>query len=183
MEESGNVKQAIVELADNLGTVGLFMLSEARSFLRRSWGASKEEFLTAVDQAAKTMKQSGKLATEDIERAAEKIKQSWEVLNKESTTDWDTFFDELRSRLKTMGDVSRDTFDLCVNQTREVLDKQWTAVGRVGEEQLNALRKQSELMAEMFKNQWGTFWDHMEKTGKRIDRSLDAAWDEFKKKE
>ena len=136
MEPSGRneIKQTIVELVQNLGTVGLFMLSEARSFLRKSWGASREEFFAAVDQTARTMKQSGKMAAEDIERAAEKIKASWDILNKEKNLDWDTFLTELKSRLERIGDISRQTFDMCVNQAKDVLDKQWNATGRVGEE-------------------------------------------------
>ena len=38
------------------------MLGEARVFLTKSWGASREEFYIAVDQVSRTMKQSGKLA-------------------------------------------------------------------------------------------------------------------------
>jgi hypothetical protein len=182
-DRTSNVKEAIVELLDNLGTIGLFMLAEARSFLRKSWGASREEFVAAVDKAARTMKQSGKIAAEDVERTADKIKQSWELLNSEKDMDWDNFQKELTSRLRTMGDVTRETFDLCVNQARDVLDKQFKTAARLGDEQFQALRKQTEQMAEAVKSQWQTFSDHMEKTGKRIDRAMEAAWEEFKKKE
>ncbi len=184
MEPSGRdeIKQTIIELVQNLGTVGLFMLSEARSFLRRSWGASREEFFAAVDHSARTMKQSGKIAAEDIERAAEKIKASWDLLNKEKNLDWDTFLSELKSRLERIGDISRQTFELCVNQAKDVLDKQWNLAGRVGEEQLESLRKQSEEMSEAFKKQWGVVREKLEETGKRIDRAVEAAWEELKKK-
>ena len=184
MESSGpsNIKDAISELMQNLGTVGLFMLSEARSFLRKTWGASREEFFAAVDQTARTMKQSGKMAAEDIERAAEKIKDSWDVLNKEKNLDWDTFLKEVKSRLEHIGDITRETFELSVNQAKDVLDKQWTATGRVGEEQLKSVRKQSEEMADAFKKQWGVVRDKMQDASKRIDRAIEAAWEELKKK-
>lgn len=177
-----NIKDAIFELMQNLGTVGLFMLSEARSFLRKSWGASREEFFAAVDQTARTMKQSGKMAAEDVERAAEKIKASWDVLNKEKNVDWDTFLKEVRSRLERLGAITRETFESSVNQAKDVLDKQWSATGRVGEEQLKSVRKQSEEMAEAFKKQWEVVRDKLEDASKRIDRAIEAAWEELKKK-
>ncbi len=183
MSQTDDVKKAVAELLDNLGTVGLFMLGESRAFLRKSWGASREEFMAAVDNVARTMKRSGEMAAGDVERAADRIKQSWELLDKEKDLDWDNFLKEMTNRLNTMGQVSRESFDLCVNQAKEVLDKQWTAAGRIGEDQLEALKKQSEQMAESMKDQWTVFWGHLEKTGKRIDRAMDAAWEEFKKKD
>jgi hypothetical protein len=183
MSQTDDVKKAVADLLDNLGTVGLFMLSESRAFLRKSWGASREEFMAAVDNVARTMKRSGEMAAEDVERAAERIKQSWELLDKEKNLDWDNFLKEVTSRLNTVGQMSRETFDLCVNQAKEALDKQWTAAGRIGEDQLEALRKQSELMAESLKGQWKVFFGHLEKTGKKVDRAMDAAWEEFKKKD
>jgi len=183
MERKNNVKDAITELVDNLGTVGVFMLGEARVLLRRSWGASRQEFMAAVDQAARTMKQSGKMAGDDIERAAEKVKQSWELLQKEKNLEWDSFFNELTSRLKTIGNVTQETFEVCVNQARDLLDKQWEATGRLGEEQLRVFQEQSERMAKAVKGQWSVFRDAMEKTGKKIDRAMEAAWEELKKKD
>lgn len=183
MSETNDVKKAVADLVDNLGTVGLFMLGEARAFLRKSWGASREEFSAAVDNVARTMKRSGEMAAGDIERAADQIKKSWELLDKEKNLDWDNFLKELTNRLNTMGQVSRESFDICVNQAKEVLDKQWSAAGRIGEEQLDALRKQTEVMAQGMKDQWSVFWGTLEKTGKRIDRAMDAAWEEFKKKD
>jgi hypothetical protein len=183
MALKNDVKDAITELVDNLGTVGVFMLGETRALLRRSWGASRQEFMAAVDQAARTMKQSGKMAAEDVERAAEKVKQSWELLQKEKDLEWDSFFNELTSRLKTIGNVTQETFELCVNQARDLLDKQWEATGRLGEEQLKVFQEQSERMAKAVKEQWSVFRDVMEKTGKKIDRAMEAAWDELKKKD
>ena len=63
-----------------LELIGVFMLGETRAFLAKSWGASREEFFVAVDQISKTMKQSGNMAVDDIDRAADKIKQSWDLL-------------------------------------------------------------------------------------------------------
>ena len=182
-QKKPDVKEAVVELMDNLGTIGIFMLRESRAFLHKSWGASREEFMQAVDHTARTMKQSGKMAADDIERAAEKIKQSWSLLNQEKDLEWDDFLKELTARLRTMGDITKETFDLCVNQAKEALDKQWTAIGRLGEGQLNAFQDQTEQMAKAFKSQWSVFWDTMEKTGKKIDRAVDAAWNELRKKE
>lgn len=182
-KKAPDIKESVVELMENLGTIGVFMLGEARAFLRKSWGASREEFFAAVDRASKTMKQSGKMAVDDIERAAEKIKQSWELLDKEKDLDWDSFLNDLKIRLKAIGGITKETFDLCVNQTKEVLDKQWTAVGRVGEDQVKEAQKHTEQMAKVFKDQWGVFWDTMQKTGKKIDRAVEAAWEEIKKKD
>ncbi|MDD3472017.1 MAG: hypothetical protein PHS86_04465 [Syntrophaceae bacterium] len=184
MEKKGpDIKESVVELMENLGTIGVFMLGEARAFLRKSWGASREEFFAAVDQASKTMKQSGKMAVGDIERATEKIKQSWELLDQEKDLDWDSFLTDLKTRLKAIGEISKETFDLCVNQTKEVLDKQWTAFGRVGEEHVKEAQKHTDQMAKVFKDQWGVFKETMQKTGKKIDRAVEAAWEEIKKKD
>jgi hypothetical protein len=182
-KKAPDVKESIVELMDNLGTIGVFMLGEARAFLRKSWGASREEFFAAVDQASKTMKQSGKMAVEDVERAADKIKQSWELLDREKDLDWDSFLSDLKTRLGQIGNITKETFDLCVNQTKEVLDKQWTAFGRIGEDQVREAQKHTEQMARVFKDQWGVFRDTMQKTGKKIDRAVEAAWEEIKKKD
>lgn len=182
-EESRKLGESVSELVGNLSTIGLFMLGEVRSFLRKSWGASREEFMAAVDQVAKTMKQSGKMASGDIERAADEIKKNWKILNKESSLEWETFFEEIKTRLKAMGDISRETFDLTVDQAKRSLDRQWSATGRLGDEQLKGFRDHSEEMAKAFRGQWTVFWDTMEKTGKKVDRAMQAAWEELKKKE
>jgi hypothetical protein len=36
-------------------------------------------------------------------------------------------------------------------------------------------------MAEGFKNQWDVFRDKLEDASKRIDRAIEAAWEELKK--
>ena len=56
MENPRNTKDSLLELIDNLGAIGLFMLSETRALLRKSWGTSREEFKSALDQAARNMK-------------------------------------------------------------------------------------------------------------------------------
>jgi hypothetical protein len=175
------VRETIAELSDNLGTVGVFMLGEARVFLTKSWGASREEFYLAVDQVSRTMKQSGKLAVDDVDRAADKIKQSWDLLVQEKALDWDAFLNELKNRLAALGNVSKDTFDLCVDQTAETLDKQWTAFGRIGENQAKYAQEQIRDMATAIKSQWEVYWETMQKTGNKIDRAVNAAWEEIKK--
>jgi hypothetical protein len=127
------------------------------------------------------MKQSGQLAVGDIDRAADKIKQSWGLLVQEKALDWDAFLSDLKSRLAALGDVSKDTFDLCVNQTAEALDRQWTAFGRISEDQAKYAQEHIGAMAGAIKSQWGVFWDTMQKTGSKIDKAVDAALEELKK--
>lgn len=183
MDEEKKLSASVSELMDNLSTVGLFMLGEVRSFLRKSWGASREEFMAALDQVAKSTKQSGKLASGDIERAVDEIKRNWKILDKESSLEWETFFEEVKTRLKTMGDISRETYDLTVDQAKRSLDRQWTATGRLGDEQLKGFRDHSAQMAKALQGQWKVFWDTMEKTGKKVDRAMQAAMEELKKNE
>jgi hypothetical protein len=178
-----NIRESLAELTENLGTIGVFMLGEARVFLRKSWGASREEFYVAIDQVSRTMKQSGKLAAADIDRAADKIKQSWGLLDQEKDLEWDNFLSDLKNRLIALGEISKETFDLCVNQASQVLDKQWTAFGRVGEDQLKQAQEHITHTASALKSQWGVFLETMGKTGNRIDRAVDAAWKEIKKKD
>ena len=70
-----------------------------------------------------------------------------------------------------------------MDQAKKTLDRQWTATGRVGEEQLKACQERSEEMAKAFRDQWQTFLDQMEKTGRKVDRAVQAAWEELRKKE
>jgi hypothetical protein len=178
-----DVREALAELMENLGVVGMFMLKEVRSLLKKSWGSSREEFMASLDKVVRNMKQSGKWAAEDIERTASRIRQSWEIFDQQKDRDWDTFLSEVKKRLDTIGDVTKETFDLAVNQAKETLDRQWTAMGRLGEDQLKALQEQSENMANLFKQQWGVFRESLEKTSKKIDRAVEAAWEELKKKD
>ncbi len=183
MAESKEVREAIEDLLNNLGTIGTFMLGEMGVFMRRSWGASKEEFFAALDQTARTMKQSGKWAVEDVQRAAEQIKKNWALLDRERSLEREEFLGDLKTRLKTVGEITQDAFDRSVEQAKKTLDNQWAKTGRIGAEQAEALQKHSEEMAQSFKEQWSVFREHMEKTGKKIDRAVNAAWEELKKKD
>ncbi len=98
-KKSPDVKDSISELMGNIGTIGVFMLGEIRVLLKKSWGSSKQEFRTAVDQAATNLQRSGKLAVSDIETASTKIKDAWETLDKERNLDWDSFIADLKQRL------------------------------------------------------------------------------------
>ena len=178
-----DVKEAIAELMENLGPLGAFMLGEARAFLRKSWGASKEEFMAAVDQTARGMKQSGKMAADDIARTADTVKNSWGLLDKERNLDWDNFLCEIKTRMEAIGEITRESYNICVEQAKEVLDRQWTAMGRLGEEQLKMVQSHSEQMAKAFSEKWSVFRDAMETTEKKIDRAVQAAWEELKKKD
>lgn len=183
MDETKTVKDSIAELVDNLGTIGLFMLGEVRSFTRKSWGASREEFMDAVDQAAKSLKQSGKLAAEDIERASNQIKENWKSLDKQGDIEWESFIGDMKDRLKSIGDISQESFDMAVEHAKKTLDRNWTATGRLGEEQLKGFTKHTDNMAKAMMGQWSVFRDTMEKTGKKVDRAVQAAWEELKKED
>ncbi len=179
--ESGNIKDSVSELLQNLGTLGLFMLSETRSFLRKTRGASREEFVAALDQIARKMKQSGKIAAEDVDRAAEKIKASWDILKKEKNPEWDAFLTEVKSKLAHVGEITREVFEAGVNQAKESFDKKRAATG-LDDEQSRSFRKESEEMAERLKKEWGQVSEKMRETGKKIDRAIQAALTELKKK-
>jgi DNA anti-recombination protein RmuC len=129
------------------------------------------------------MRQSGRWAADDVRRAAEQIRDNLELLDRWRDLDRDAFLDDVKSRLNTLGEITRETYDRAIEQSRKVLDKQWEKTGRIGEEHLEALQKHSEALATSLKEQWGVFWDHMEKTGKKIDRAVNAAWEELKKKD
>ncbi|MCX5872904.1 MAG: hypothetical protein NTY51_06680 [Deltaproteobacteria bacterium] len=182
-KKPADVRDSIAEMMENIGTIGVFMLGEIRVFLKKSWGASKEDFFSAVDQTAKTLKRSGKMAVGDIETASAKIKDAWELLDRERNLDWDNFITDLKQRLKTIGALSKDTFGLCVNQAREVLDKQWTVLGRIGEDRVKQVQEHSGQMTEVIKTHFGGLMETVQKTGKKLDRALDAAWNEIKRKD
>jgi hypothetical protein len=182
-KKSPDVKDSISELMGNIGTIGVFMLGEIRVLLKKSWGSSRQEFRTAVDQAATNLKRSGKLAVSDIETASTKIKDAWETLDKERNLDWDSFISDLKQRLKLMGSVSKEAFSLCVKQAWEVLDKQWTAFGRIGEDRFKKAQEQSGEIAKTVKDGLDSFLNNVQKTGRKLDKALDAAWNEIKKKD
>jgi hypothetical protein len=181
--KSSDVKDSISELMANIGTVGIFMLGEIRVLLKKSWGSSRQEFRAAVDQAATNLKRSGKLAVSDIETASIKIKDAWETLDREKNLDWESFIKDLKERLTLLGSVSREALGLCVKQTGEVLDKQWTAFGRIGEERVKQAQEQSGEIAKIVKDGLDSLLDNVQRTGRKLDKALDAAWKEIKKKD
>ncbi|MFH0958044.1 MAG: hypothetical protein V1897_04995 [Pseudomonadota bacterium] len=182
-KKSPDVRDSISELMGNIGTIGVFMLGEIRVLLKKSWGSSRQEFWSAVDQAATNLKRSGKLAASDIETASTKIKEAWETLDQERNLDWDSFIADLKQRLKLLGYVSKDVFSLCVKQTWELLDKQWTAFGRIGEQSLKQVQGQSGEIAKTVKEGLDSLLSNVQKTGKKLDKAFDAAWNEIKKKD
>ncbi|MBM4327571.1 MAG: hypothetical protein FJ118_10460 [Deltaproteobacteria bacterium] len=182
-QERKNVGEAVGDLIENLGTIGQFMLSELWSLRRLGLSSSREDFVEALNKVARSMKESGKWAADDVERAANEIKNNWRLLSEENRQEWEQFVGELEKRLKTLGEITQDTFNLSVDQAKKTLERQWTATGRVGEEQLKACRERSEKMATAFRDQWSTFLDQMERTGRKVDRAIQAAWEELRKKE
>ncbi len=176
-----DVKTAVEDLREKLDTIGTFMLSEVQHFLRTTPNASKEDFFKELNKISKTMEQSGKMATEDITRAAEQIKGAWNELDEERKEDWDLFKEELESKLSKIENLTKDSFEMCVNQAKESLDSRWTAMGRLGEDQLNAMRSYSDEMASKFKGEWDTFRTNLDKTGNRFERAIKAAWTELNK--
>ena len=67
-----------------------------------------------------------------------------------------------------------------MEQAKKTLDAQWTAAGRIGEEQFKSFQKRSDEMAQAFRKQWNVFYDEMDKTGKKVDKAWQAAWKAFK---
>ncbi len=181
MEKQNGNKETIAELLDSLGTVGLFMLGEVRAALRKG-ASSKEEFMEALDKTVRVMRQSGKVAIEDIERAAGKIRGSWDVINAQSNEDWNAFLEEVKSRMQKLGDVTLETFEICVDFGKKRVYDSWEATGRLGEEQLKFVEKQTQDMAGFLTSNWGTFYAHLQDAGDRVERSFNAAWEELRKK-
>lgn len=179
--DQNKVKEAVSELMDNLGTVGSFMLGETRALLHRTRNASREEFMAALDRSVKNMKESGKWARDDIERAAEQIRGNWRLVNEDAERDREAFMARLSENMKKMGEITEDTFDLAVNQTKEALDRYWTATGRLGDAQLEEMRKRYERMAEEFKKNRETFRESLKKSGDKFERAVRAAWTELTK--
>ena len=58
---------------------------------------------------------------------------------------------DLKNRLAALGTVSKDTFDLCVDQAAVTLDKQWKVFGRVGENRVKYAQEQIGHMASVCK--------------------------------
>ncbi len=183
MTESKNPRETFDQLIENLGTLGSFMLAEVQSNMKNMSGASKQEFFASVDRVAESMKRSGQIAADDIERTADEIKKNWSVIDKETKEDWEMFMKELKGRLSTLSSVSQETFAMTVDQVRKTMDKQWTAASKAGEQNVEFFKKQSERMADTFKGYWKEVLYNMEKTGQSADRAVQAFWDEWKKRD
>ncbi len=183
MDDKSNVRDAFSQLLDSLGMIGAFMLTEVWSLLRKSWGGSREEFLAALDKVKKNMIQSGKWAAEDIEKTSQRILQSWDLLNDQKDAESKAFFSETRERLEKFGSITRENFDASVNAARETLDSQWKAMGKLGEDQIRIIQDQTSHWADALKGQWDVVKDNLEKTGQKVDRAINAALDELKKKD
>jgi len=96
------------------------------------------------------MNESRKWALEDIQRAVEQIKKNWALLDRERNLDWDEFIADLKTRLKTVGEITQDSFDRSVEQAKKTLDRQWAKTGGAGEEQIEAIHRHSEEMTKSF---------------------------------
>lgn len=179
--ENPNVKQTIGELWENLGTTGRLLLTQVRDSMEQGFNVSREEFKATVDRVAASMKASGEMASTDIERAQQQLKNNWETLQQENTRQWESFMDELKKRLEAMEKINRETFDMAVNQAKEAFDRHWAATDRVGEEYVRQAQKRSEEMADVFKKNWESFRDTVEESGKRWERAFKAFRDEMNK--
>ncbi|MEW6349548.1 MAG: hypothetical protein AB1646_10840 [Thermodesulfobacteriota bacterium] len=180
MEKQSGTKETLAELFDSLGTVGTFMLGEVRAALKKGV-ATREEFFATLDRTARIMKQSGKMAAEDVERAAQKIRDSWELIDAQGKEDWDKFLSEVKSRMTTLGDVTQETFNLAVDFGTKRLRDTWESTGKLGEEQMKFMEKHAEEMSGFIRSNWGVFSEHFRDAGDRAARAFDAAWEELNK--
>jgi hypothetical protein len=184
VSEEKDARSTFIELMENLGVVGSFMLDEVlANSNKKNWGASREEFFKNVDQVAVTLRKSGKWAVEDVDRAADELKRNWEVLRAENAAEWQIFLDELRKKLAESRTISQETFELAVTHATKMLENSWHALGKPGETYLELLRKRAVDMADEFKDQYDIFRKRMDETEDRIDDSVEAAWEEIKKRE
>jgi hypothetical protein len=183
MDDKSDVREAFSQLLDNLGMIGSFMLREVWSLLRMSWGASREEFLAALDKVKKNMIESGKWAADDIEKTSQRILQSWDLLNEHKDAESKAFFSEVRDKLEKIGSITKENFDAGVTAAKETLDSQWKSMGKLGEDQIRVVQEQTGHWADALKGQWDVVKDNLEKTGKKVDRAISAALDELKKKD
>jgi hypothetical protein len=168
---------------DNLGMIGAFMLNESWHVLKNSWGKSREDFWEALDKSKETMIKSGKWAMTDIERAYGELHKSWDLLNAQKEQERDSFLNELKERLSKYSDISWEIYENAVNNARETIDRQWEQFHKMGNEQMTVVKEQTATWANMFKDHWDTFRTQMDKTGKKVDKAVNAAWDELKKKD
>ena len=174
MEDDKKVKDAVNELMDNLLTIGKFNATEVGAFFKRVQGASWSQMTDAVDKLSKSMKQSGKWAINDVERTAKQIHESIE---------WEKFLKSVRQQLENVSKVTQDVFETAVNRATTTFVETWQQQGKPGEEQIKVFQNKAKDMSEAFKKQWSTVEEQMQKTGSKIDRAMNAAWEELKKDE
>ncbi len=174
MEPEKGVKETVSELMDSLLTIGRFNVNEIRAFLRKMPGGSWDQVRTAVDALAKSMRESGKWAVGDVERAAGRIKDSIE---------WEDFLANVRDQLKNVQEVTKEAFEAAANKAGEAVEKKWQEQGKPGEKHVREVQEKAAQMAETFKKQWGVFQEKREQTEKRLERAIQAAWKELKKDE
>ncbi len=183
MAEGKGIRDSFSELLDNLGVIGAFMLKELWLSMKKSWGGSREEFISELDRVKKTMIRSGKWAAGDIERAYEEIRKSWDLLQAQDKHESQSLLKDITNRLSEYGAVTREAFESAINSAKEHLDKQWKSMDNVGDDQLKVIQEQTSTWANSLKGQWTAFKEQMDRTGKRVDRSVNAAWEEWKKEE
>jgi hypothetical protein len=70
-----------------------------------------------------------------------------------------------------------------VDFAQKRLVSQWDAAGRPGEELLSSVQSYAEKMGGALKEQAGLFTGVITETGKKIERALQAALDELRKKD
>ena len=56
-------------------------------------------------------------------------------------------------------------------------------MGKLGEDQIRTIQEQTSHWADALKGQWDVVKDNLEKTGQKVDRAINAALEELKKKD
>jgi hypothetical protein len=191
MESTGKAKKAINELASNLGTNTDFMVGELRAFFRKSAAISEEaseaasplktQFDEAVDQAGKVMMQTGKLSEEDIRRAADRLKDSYELFLQEKDQEWDDFVQEIGKELQAAGQVDQETFQKSVAQAKKTMLEHLVAAQGYGEEHKQMIEAYTADMSTKAAGMWELLKSNLEEGGQKIDRAVEAAARELKK--
>jgi hypothetical protein len=191
MESTSKSKKAIEELVSNLGTNAGFMIGEVRAFLRKATVISgavsqeavplKAQFDNAVDQAAKVMAQTGKLSKEDIQRAADKIKDSYELFQQEKDQEWDAFLKEMGNQIQKAKNVDQEVFKQSVEQAKKKMQEHLASVQGFGEDQKQVIAAYTDDMSSKATGMWQRLKSNLEEGGDKIHRAIEAAAAELKK--
>ncbi len=191
MESTSKSKKAIEELVSNLGTNAEFMIGEVRAFLRKATTISgaaaqeavplKAQFDNAVDQAAKVMAQTGKLSKEDIQRATDKIKDSYELFQQEKDQEWDAFLKEMGNQIQKAKNVDQEVFKQSVEQAKKKMQEHLASVQGFGEEQKQVIAAYTDDMSSKATGMWQRLKSNLEEGGDKIHRAIEAAAAELKK--